>query len=102
MGERADSNVSARNTTGSKWLLPVSEFLGFPLDQVGVSAHKSIKRHFPSYVVFIKNNVLCRNVRETCSYSTKVIDAHIVAEITGFWCLDFSTKWHQKLTCKVY
>ncbi|KAM7420422.1 hypothetical protein PAMA_014915 [Pampus argenteus] len=31
MGEQADT---AFKTTGSKWLLPVSEYLGFPLDQV--------------------------------------------------------------------
>uniref|UniRef100_A0A8C4F8N8 Membrane bound O-acyltransferase domain containing 1 n=1 Tax=Dicentrarchus labrax TaxID=13489 RepID=A0A8C4F8N8_DICLA len=35
MGERADT---AFNTTGSKWLLPVSEILGFPLDQVNFLA----------------------------------------------------------------
>uniref|UniRef100_A0A671XPM4 Membrane bound O-acyltransferase domain containing 1 n=1 Tax=Sparus aurata TaxID=8175 RepID=A0A671XPM4_SPAAU len=35
MGERADS---AFNTTGSKWLLPVSGYLGFPLDQVNFLA----------------------------------------------------------------
>ncbi|TMS11419.1 Lysophospholipid acyltransferase 1 [Larimichthys crocea] len=35
MGERADT---AFNTTGSKWLLPVSGYLGFPLDQVNFLA----------------------------------------------------------------
>lgn len=38
MGERADT---AFKTTGSKWLLAVSEYLGFPLDQVGGSVHES-------------------------------------------------------------
>lgn len=32
MGEHADTSF---NTTGSKWLQPVSEHLSFPLDQVG-------------------------------------------------------------------
>ncbi|XP_076008707.1 lysophospholipid acyltransferase 1 [Genypterus blacodes] len=35
MGEQADA---AFKTTGSKWLLPVSEYLGFPLDQVNFLA----------------------------------------------------------------
>uniref|UniRef100_A0A665SV48 Membrane bound O-acyltransferase domain containing 1 n=1 Tax=Echeneis naucrates TaxID=173247 RepID=A0A665SV48_ECHNA len=35
MGEQADT---AFKTTGSKWLLPVSEYLGFPLDQVNFLA----------------------------------------------------------------
>lgn len=35
MGEHADI---AYNTTGSKLLQPVSEYLGFSLDQVGASA----------------------------------------------------------------
>ncbi|KAG8010218.1 Lysophospholipid acyltransferase 1 [Nibea albiflora] len=35
MGERADPEF---NTTGSKWLLPVSGYLGFPLDQVNFLA----------------------------------------------------------------
>lgn len=35
MGEHADI---ACNTTGSKLLQPVSEYLGFSLDQVGASA----------------------------------------------------------------
>lgn len=35
MGERADT---AFKTTGSKWLLPVSEHTGFPLDQVNFLA----------------------------------------------------------------
>lgn len=34
MDEHADTSF---NTTGSKWLQPVSEYLGFPLDQVGAS-----------------------------------------------------------------
>lgn len=33
MGEPAESALEVK-TTGSKLLLPVSEFLGFPLDQV--------------------------------------------------------------------
>uniref|UniRef100_A0A7N6FKP5 Membrane bound O-acyltransferase domain containing 1 n=1 Tax=Anabas testudineus TaxID=64144 RepID=A0A7N6FKP5_ANATE len=35
MGEQTDT---AFKTTGSKWLLPVSEYLGFPLDQVNFLA----------------------------------------------------------------
>ncbi|KAF3691708.1 Lysophospholipid acyltransferase 1 [Channa argus] len=35
MGERADTVFK---TTGSKWLLPVSEYTGFPLDQVNFLA----------------------------------------------------------------
>lgn len=37
MDERPDT---AFQTTGSEWLLPVSEFLGFPLDQVGSPAQR--------------------------------------------------------------
>lgn len=59
MGEHADT---AFNTTGSKWLQPVSEYLGFPLDQVGASAPETelIPQYFLSYdASWLNMSTLC-------------------------------------------
>lgn len=54
MGERADS---AFNTTGSKWLLPVSGYLGFPLDQVCL--HMSLTYSTaPSLRILLSMNIM--------------------------------------------
>lgn len=83
MGEHADT---AFNTTGSKWLQPVSEYLGFPLDQVGASAPEIelIPQYFLSYDALWLTLVLsvvcqltwCHLLRDTRGDSLTV-DAHI-------------------------
>ena len=57
MGDRVDA---AFKTTGSKLLLPVSEFFGFPLDQVGICFYFSFASN-KSVENFLLPSCFCKN-----------------------------------------
>ncbi|XP_026149360.1 lysophospholipid acyltransferase 1 [Mastacembelus armatus] len=80
MGERA---VPGFKTTGSKWLLPVSDFMGLPLDQVNFLACQL----FALGAAFWFRLYLSPN-------HTSPLVRHAVATLVGFFFLIFCFGWY--------
>lgn len=101
MGARADAEF---NTTGSRWLQPVSERLGFPLDQVGASAvNQTLRQALWNRLHAVSGNAGTLVGRDT--RWSPAADAHI-PQFTVVWapswrseafCVSFSTELLHKM-----
>ncbi|XP_056142233.1 lysophospholipid acyltransferase 1 [Lampris incognitus] len=80
MGDRADA---AFKTTGSKWLLPVSQFFGFPLDQV----------NFLACQVFALGAAFWFRLYLSPSHASPLV-RHAVATLFGISFLIFCFGWY--------